>query len=270
MRHRSLLSAFACVAALLVSAAAQAASLGVVLVHGKQGRGEQFVRIAEAMHEAGWLTERPEMCWSRARIYDRPYLDCLDDIDAAVARLRQRGAGDIVVVGMSLGGNAVLAYGALRNGIKGVIALAPAHAPEFLSLRPDVARSLQKARTMVAEGRGAELDDFADTNTDQGTSFITFTVRTSAAIYVSFFAPESPGMMPANAARLKVPLLLVSGTNDPTQRWARTIFGNAPANPKNRFVAVEATHSGTPRAARPAMFQWLKEIAGSSLEERAR
>jgi hypothetical protein len=87
-------------------------------------------------------------------------------------------------------------------------------------------------------------------------------VRTTAAIYVSFFGPESPAVMSANASRLKAPLLLVSGTNDPTQRGARMIFAQVPANPLNRLVEVDATHMGTPAASRPVLFQWLKELTG--------
>ena len=44
----------------------------------------QNQQIAAAFNEIGWLTEQPEMCGSRTRIYDRPYLDCLADIDAAI------------------------------------------------------------------------------------------------------------------------------------------------------------------------------------------
>ena len=252
---------FAGSTAALLTTAAYADSLGVVFVHGKQGRPMQFERIAEAFSELGWQTERPEMCWSRTRIYDQPYLDCLGDIDTAIGRLRDRGATNVVIVGMSLGGNGVLGYGARHSGLKGVIALAPAHAPEFISLRPDIAQSLVKARAMIAEGRGDATDEFADVNTGEGTSSINFAVKTSAKIYVSFFAPESAAVMTANAGKLTAPLLLVSGINDPTQRGSRNVFQSAPPDPMNRFVSVDATHMGTPAAARPAMVEWLKEIA---------
>jgi pimeloyl-ACP methyl ester carboxylesterase len=240
---------------------AQADALGLVLIHGKHGGPAQFQRLAEAFNQAGWLTEQPEMCWSRRRNYDRPYLDCLEDIDGAIGQLRSRGAGKIVPIGMSLGGNAVLAYGARHDRLAGIIALAPAHAPELISLRPDISASLQRARTMVAEGHGDVTGEFADVNTGD-TSVVTYTVKTTAKIYVSFFAPESPGMMPANAAQLKAPLLLISGTADPTQRGARIIFGNVPPRPMNLFVSVDAAHRGTPAAGRAAMFSWLNNLVG--------
>jgi len=260
-----LLAAVCVAAALLLHVPrAQAATLGLVLIHGKQGRPAQFEKLAAVFNEAGWLTERPEMCWSRRRIYDRTYLDCLAEIGAAVTQLRARGASRVVLVGMSLGGNAVLAYGARHDDIDGVIALAPAHAPEFISRRAEVVESLDKARAMIAAGRPDARETFADTNTGEGTSFYGFSVTTTARIYLSFFAPDSPAVMPGNAARLRTPLLLVSGTMDPTQRGARVIYDRVPGHPMNRFVSVDATHMGTPAAGRVAMLDWLNDLAGQS------
>ncbi len=246
----------------LMPAQAQNATpvLGIVLIHGKQGMPGQFVRMSEGLEGLSYLTERPEMCWSRQRIYDRPYLDCIGEIDGAIARLRSRGATDVVIVGMSLGGNGVLGYGARHDGLKGIVAFAPAHAPEFISRRPDISESLAKAHAAVAEGKGDTPMVFSDVNTGPGTSNIDFTVNVTPKTYLSFFAPDSPGVMPLNAAKLKAPLLLISGTQDQTQRRAHAIFNAAPANPLNRFVSVEANHMGTPAAGREAMVAWLKEL----------
>ena len=245
----------------LTASAVQAETLGIVMVHGKQGRGEQFAALADTFDQIGWLTERPDMCWSRTRIYDRGYLDCLTDIDAAIARLKQRGATDIVLIGMSLGANGALGYGARHDNVAGIIALAPAHAPQFISRRPDVAESLQRARQLIAQGRGDEKENFADVNTGEGTSSFDFTVTTTAKIYESFFAPDSAAVMPVNAGRLKAPLLIVSGTNDPTQRGARAIFEKVPPHALNRFVSVNATHMGTPAAGLETMTSWIRELA---------
>src|SRR5258706_2450319 len=181
--------------------------IGVVLMHGKQGSPAQLEGLATSLVAAGYLVERPEMCWSRGRIYDRPYLDCLADADAAVAKLKTDGATAIVIAGMSLGGNAALAYAARRQGLKGVIALAPAPAIEFVSRRPNIAKSLSDAEAMVAAGRGDPSAGVADINIGRS-----FEVETTASIYLSFFGSESPGIMPDNAARLKAPVLIVSGT----------------------------------------------------------
>src|SRR5215471_4145456 len=104
------------------------------------------------------------MCWSAARIYDQTYLECFADIDAAATRLKRHGATAIIVLGMSLGGNAALGFGARRQDLKAIIALAlaPAHAPELLSRRPDIAESIGQAQVAVVAGRGDEKAMFDD------------------------------------------------------------------------------------------------------------
>jgi dienelactone hydrolase len=256
---KRLLSTLAVLCALSLPARA-ADRLGIVLVHGKSGLPQQLMPFAEGLAAQGHLTEQPEMCWSRNRIYDRLYLDCLRDIDAAAGRLKARGANAIVVLGMSLGGNAALSFGATRPGLKGVIALAPAHSPEFISLRPEVAASLAQAHALIAAGQGNIKTTFADVNTH--TSSFNFSVRTTPNIYVSFFAPDSPAVMPANAARLKAPLLYVTASNDPTQRGREYIFARVPAHPLNRYVVVNTDHIGTPAVSHQIVLSWLKELAG--------
>jgi pimeloyl-ACP methyl ester carboxylesterase len=239
---------------------AQAAGkLGIVLIHGKQGNPDQLGNIVAALTHAGYLVDRPEMCWSHRRIYDRPYLDCLSEIDHAVAQLRQRGATEIVVAGQSLGGNAAIGYGARHPDIKGVIAFAPAHAPEFIAKRPEVAADIARARALIAKGEGDRRATFNDANTSARGSF-TIKVSATPRTYVSFYGADSPAVMPANAAHLKMPILLVSGTHDPTQRQAPFTFRRAPENPLNRFVKVDSNHPGTPEAGKSAMLEWLKEI----------
>jgi hypothetical protein len=71
--------------------------------------------LAAAMEGAGYLVERPEMCWSHRRRRDRPLLECLAEIETPIARLTGRGAGAIVIAGMSVGGLAALAFGARRS-----------------------------------------------------------------------------------------------------------------------------------------------------------
>jgi dienelactone hydrolase len=116
MRTRVLGVAVVVLTAAMSVAAAQD-RIGVVLLHGKQSAPEQHEPLASAMAAAGFPVERPEMCWSGRRIYDRDYPGCLRDIDSAVDRLRQQGVTALVIAGHSLGANGALAYGA-RNTVK--------------------------------------------------------------------------------------------------------------------------------------------------------
>jgi pimeloyl-ACP methyl ester carboxylesterase len=229
--------------------------LGVVLLHGKQSAPEQHEPLAKAIAAAGHPVDHPELCWSGRRIYDRSYLDCLREIDTAVARLKQRGAMAVVIAGHSLGANAALGYAA-RYPVKGVVALAPGHLPESLSVRPPVVESLTRARRLIAEDRGEIPAMFADFNGD-----LAISVTATPKAYVSFFAPDSPAVMPVNAANLSAPLLLVAGSGDPFQRGQDYIFSKASPHPLNRYVTVPATHFGTSAAAASVVVEWLRSLA---------
>lgn len=240
--------------AFVTSAMAQS-RVGIVLVHGKQGSQQDLQGLADALAAAGYAVDRPDMCWSGRRIYDLPYLDCLRDIDAAAERLRAAGASSIVVAGFSLGGNGALGYGARRDGLLGVIAMAPAPAIEFVSRRADVGESVAKARQMIAQGHGDRRAVFRDVNAGAP-----FEVTTTANIYLTFLSPDSPGVMPDNAARQKSPLLVVSGQFDPTQRSVAYVFARAPSHPLSWHVTFHADHRGTPAAALEILLAWLRLV----------
>jgi hypothetical protein len=63
-----------------------------------------------------------------------------------------------------------------------------------------------------------------------------------------------------NISQLRAPLLWVGGMWDRSQSGPDYAFSRAPANPLNRYVAVEADHLGTPTAAREAVLVWLREL----------
>jgi esterase/lipase len=244
------------VAVLTLCPPAQAGdSIGVVLMHGKSGRPMSLRVAADALEAAGYPVDLPEMCWSRRRIYDLSYLDCLRDVDAAIERLKARGASEIVVGGQSLGGNAALAYGARHDWLFGIIAMAPAHNPLHLAKRAEIARSLARAREMIAAGNGNVPATFADFSGNRE-----LPVQATANVYLTFFAPDGPAVIQTNAAQVRVPLLWVAGDSDPTQLGPQFGFASA-RNPRNRYVTVSADHLGTPAASRDAIVSWLTELA---------
>ena len=134
--------------------------------------------------------------------------------------------------------------------------LAPGHRPEVLARRPPIAAALDQARNLVTAGRTSNRLSFPDTNGD-----LTISVMATPEAYLSFFAPDSPALMPANAARLQAPLLYVVGSGDPLQRGPDEIFAKAPAHPLNRYVTVRAGHFGTSAAAADVVVDWLRAIA---------
>jgi pimeloyl-ACP methyl ester carboxylesterase len=255
IRARTAISA--CLLAVATGLCAQAGErVGIVLMHGKNGQPGSMQSLVDVLEASGYNVDRPEMCWSRRRIYDLPYLECLRDADAAVERLRLVGATRIVAAGQSLGANAALAFAATRNGLAGVIAMAPAHNPVQITRRPAVARSLAEARRLIAGGERDVPSQFTDVNVGRE-----FSVRTTPRIYLSFFAPEGPADMPANAARVRVPLLWIAGDADPTQSGPEYAFARA-RNPANRYVTVASDHLGTPAASSGAILSWLRGLQG--------
>jgi esterase/lipase len=154
---------------LSITAPVLAQTIGVVLMHGNtDSPGGTIAPLATAMEGAGYLVERPEMCWSGRRRRDRPLLDCLAELEVPIANLTSHGARAIVVAGMSVGGLGALAFGARRDGLAGIIGLAASGSPERLvHLLPQIAESVAQAREMVAAGRGDEHANFIDANVER-------------------------------------------------------------------------------------------------------
>src|SRR5215470_4257738 len=67
--------------------------VGVVVPHGEgDDPYEQTLRFTRTLIRDGFLTDSPEMPWSARRAYDTGVNAAMKEIDAAVARLRSRGA----------------------------------------------------------------------------------------------------------------------------------------------------------------------------------
>jgi pimeloyl-ACP methyl ester carboxylesterase len=258
---------------LLIAPAVHAAeTIGIVLMHGKQGAplGTSSPnssappiggRLIADLKSAGYLVVAPEMCWSRRRGLDKTLDDCLAEIDAEIDNLRGQGATAFVVGGLSQGGNAAIAYGATHPALLGVIAMAPADDPTAKVARPDVRAALTKAQRFAADGKGSERTTFDDINTGPGGT-VAITLNTTPDIYLSFYGPSARTRIPANTAKLPAPLLWVAGDSDPSQRGGPGFaFDKAPPNPLNRYVTVPATHTGTPDAGRSAVLSWLTDLA---------
>jgi dienelactone hydrolase len=67
----------------LQSSAAATQPTGVVLLHGKTGTPNQFTKLSAALAAAGFAVAPPEMCWSKKRIFDEAFDDCMKEVDAA-------------------------------------------------------------------------------------------------------------------------------------------------------------------------------------------
>jgi esterase/lipase len=258
---RRYLSLVVCFVALAVSftSHAEEGKVGIVLLHGKQGKAGYgpLGSLAQKLKRAGYLVASPEMPWSSNRIYDASYDNAMLEIDKAVASLKKDGAQKIVVGGLSLGGNAAVGYASRRNNLAGIIVLSPGHFPELGKQRAIYASSVAHAKERLAAGHGDSTESFTDSNMGK-----TFDCRTSAKVYLSYFAPEGPAVIPTNAAAIRspIPILWVVGTQDPAIRPSSYAFDKALTHPKSKYVAVDAGHLGTPDVATEQVLRWIQGL----------
>jgi dienelactone hydrolase len=212
---------------------------------------------AQALQAAGAKVVMPQMPWARARMYDAGYEQAMAEIDRAVAQLKAQGASRIVVAGQSFGANAAIGYAARRGGVAAVVALAAGHTPERPFFASHTASGVAKAKQLVADGKGDLPDSFPDMN--QGK---TFNVRATAKVYLSYFDPGGPAVIPKNAAAMKtVPFLWVIGSDDSlVTAGADYAFNKAPKHPKSKYLVVTAGHANTPDVAKAEVVAWLKSL----------
>jgi pimeloyl-ACP methyl ester carboxylesterase len=162
---------------------------------------------------------------------------------------------------VSLGANAAIGYAARHPELAGVVALAPGHLPDVGNLRSFVSDAVGRAKTLIAEGKGNVPLSFPDMA--QG---IPLTATATPTVYLSWFDPEGPAVIPKNAALMgaapsPVPLLWVVGKLDPIDRRGPEYAFNALAkNPKSRYVEVIAGHLTTALVARGHVIDWINAL----------
>jgi len=236
--------------------------LGVVYLHGKAAwPGALNGGILGALQDEGALVATPEMPWSFHRRYAATYDQAMAEIDTVVASLKAKGATRIVIIGHSLGANAAIGYAARHPGLAGIVALAPGHLPEAEGMRSFVADAVERAKALIAAGKGDVPQTFPDMA--QGLPLI---ATATPAVYLSMFDPDGPAVIPKNAAAMgaaaaPVPLLWVVGKLDPIDRRGPDYAFNAAAkNPKSKYIEVFAGHLTTPLVARKQVVDWINSL----------
>jgi pimeloyl-ACP methyl ester carboxylesterase len=251
-----------CTPSLGGAAPASLRGFGIVYLHGKGGwPGGLDGGILSSLKDEGALVATPEMPWSFHRRYDATYDQAMAEIDATVADLKASRANRIVIIGHSLGANAAIGYAARHNDIAGVVALAPGHLPEVGNMREFVSDAVARAKALIADGKGNVPQSFPDMA--QG---IPLTTTATPIVYLSWFDPDGPAVIPKNAqaigaAARPVPLLWVAGKLDPIdRRGPEYAFDAAAKNPKSKYIEVFAGHLTTPLVARQQVVDWINSL----------
>ncbi len=260
----------------LPAGAGESREVGVVLLHG-WGLQHESRRVsphawnwllAKILRDEGFRVIEEEMPWGPNRLIDAPLDKAMEEIDAQVAKLKAEGAKKIVIAGHSMGAAMALAYAAGRDGLTGVIGLAPGHHPEVWPLTfPELfPGQVQKARAAIAAGAGDERTTF------RGVQCCVFfrDFSTTPYIYLSYFDPEGPATMQRSAPRVKpgVPVLLVYGKRDyifdlfngVKLSYADHVSRRLPPNSRHRVVMVDADHGDVPSRAGRDVVGWLTSL----------
>jgi pimeloyl-ACP methyl ester carboxylesterase len=259
--RRTLLAATLAAAALPARAAAPA---GVVVLHGKTSMPDAPPArvLADRLSGAGFRVARPEMPWSRRRYFDGGSAKALDEIGAALAQLKAGGAEHLFLAGHSIGATAALAYAVARGGVAGLAMVATGHNPQGYyngsgPANAAVHASVDRARELVAGGKGATVEEFADNNQGQALH-----ARMAAADYLSWFEPGGVMDPQAQIARAPCPVLFAVGEGDGLYAVARAqYFDRLPPDPHHVFVPLSGGHLDTPTLAAPRVVEFFQSLS---------
>lgn len=235
--------------------------VGVVVMHGKGGSPLRLVsELAAALGSHGYKVANLEMPWSGQREYDATPEAAEQQVDDAITTLRGQGATKVLVAGHSQGGLFALYYGS-RRAVDGVIALAPGGDPGSATPREKLADTVQRARTLVAQGKGNDTTELADYEGAKGT----YPLHTTPAIYLRWFDPEGGLGLLQSARRMpaSTPVLYVAPRNDypALVRINPSIFAALPRHPLTQFHEPASNHQRAPTAAISEVLVWTQAVA---------
>ena len=235
--------------------------IGVVVMHGKGGGPQWYVaELAEYLRNNGCQVANLEMPWSKKRKYDAGVEDAVNEVKAALDSLRQQGAQRLFVAGHSQGGLFAFYFGG-RQRVDGLIAIAPGGNVANQAFREKLSEPVEKARTLVAAGKGNEKTVFHDWENAKGL----FEVYTTPVIYLGWFAPDG-AMNQTTALKSVIPgvpiLYIVPERDYPGLiRVQAQVLAQMPKNPGNKLYEPDASHLGAPSASKEEILRWMSGIA---------
>jgi len=240
-----------------VTMAGERAEVGVVVLHGKWGTPTGLTSgLANYLSHEGFLVATPEMAWSDKRQYDSGVDGMLAELDKAAEELRAKGAKKIVLAGHSQGAAAGLYYASQRS-INGVVLIAAGGHPQSKVFMPHYEKSVNEAKTLVAQDKGDALVSFNDLNTGNRSR----NMRTSARILLDYFDPEGPFNTFHNAEKTKpgtaVLVVIPVRETEGLKKMADSVKKKFPGEVKASQIEVDADHLGAPDAAKSAIRDWL-------------
>lgn len=234
--------------------------VGVVIMHGKGGSPSKHVSdLAASLERHGFLVANLEMPWSARRDYDVDVSAAENEVEIALAALRQKGASKVFVAGHSQGGLFALYFGG-KHHIAGIVAIAPGGDVGNQTFREKLAQSFDLARKLVADGKGQEKTRLSDFEGSKGI----VPVVTTPAAYLTWFDPE--GAMNQRHAIQNItadtPVLFIAPTNDypGLARVKQEMFGLLAKHPFTKIYEPNSNHLGAPSASTQEIEDWITNV----------
>jgi dienelactone hydrolase len=255
----ALLVAFAPLLAL-----AQVEPIGIIVMHGKGGLPNRFVSdLARSLEGKGYLVANIEMPWSGRLHFSQPVSEAEQNIDAAVADLRGKGAKKIFISGHSLGGTYTL-YLAGKQAVDGFIAIAPGGNAANAVFRGNINGALTRASQLVSEGKGNERAQLEDYEGGKGN----YMIDTIPAHYLAWHDLGGPLNMDraVKAANPQLPVLFIIPKRDypGLLKSSPAMFRLLPANPLTKLYEPDSTHLNAPGASADEIVRWTREVAAAT------
>lgn len=231
-------------------------------MHGKGGSPGWYVSdLASSLEKEGYLVTNREMPWSGRRNFDVNVGAAAKEVESALDALRGKGANRLFLAGHSYGGLFAL-YFVGKHSVDGVIAIAPGGDASNAIFREKLGEDVNRARQLVAGGKGDERARFTDYENAKGS----YGIVTTAAAYFSWFDPDGAmnqksmieGMIP------QVPVLYIVPTGDyPGLRKLKDhFFSMLPKHSLNKLYEPSSNHVNAAAASRDEILRWTTEVAG--------
>lgn len=205
--------------------------LAILLMHGLTSSplSSLFAKMAPVLAQSGTSVLAMESQRSGFWGHETALLDSdMDDIDAWLQYLLERGYDRIVLAGASMGSLSIGRYQSIRQH-PNVIALAhlmpTADCPEWFreaAGHEDYEKAVEHARAAVETGRGQDalIDiDVRQPPPSRFGSYFRWTQR--AASWLSWWGPDADSRNSLHIANARVPILLLAGTDDSYNDEAR-------------------------------------------------
>ena len=233
--------------------------IGIVFLHGK--RGDPSVdhnrKFIDKMRDEGFVVAAPIMPWSEKRGYEGTRGQGLEVIDEAVKLLDK---SRVVVIGHSMGGMAVLQYGArgVPSNVIGLVSVAPGHDPNNSGkIRSLTESAAETACVTMKAGKGADKGQYPEVNAGKK-----YSIDASAEYYCTYYSVnEYPDSLQI-AGENTTPTFILSGTQDRlTQGYSHEdIFFSLPESNLNQHEILTGKHKSVLFNNVDAITRWIEKL----------